>query len=378
MSFVCRSCAKQAQALSSSSTTAARTATRHFSQSTSALARHSVPEFPESSSAELNAVLSTLRTDHLMPIYLTHEQKRLIYRRKYRNRLLNTPTSVSVRDEEFDLQPLDRNAKTVERKHLIQSAIKQIIATEDWQQVAPLMDGLAALNRSASQAHMEKLIRNAARGGAYGIVVQALRKTEWKQLAMRSASLRNTIVRGMRQTAEHGGWSEEALARAIRYAEDVMVSLNDARKIAPSAEGDALADPLVIAVWLELYAVRATTYSNGQDVDGNVSKYFQRLVKCFDAEKVYTNTHQAHLSNKTDLAVNNEFMRLLPLWQSVSLATRILSENDESSAALREYAQSLEAKLSGAVEGYRKTPLTEGSYPALAVREYELASKHVA
>ncbi|KAF2153425.1 hypothetical protein K461DRAFT_321080 [Myriangium duriaei CBS 260.36] len=376
MSFVCRGCAMQAQPISSANVPV-RTAARHFSSSSrmGVLPRHSVPVFPESSSQELNTMLSTLRNDHLMPAFLSADQQRLIYRRKFQKRLENVPTTAEIRGEEFDLRPLDRNAMTVQRKHLIKSSIDTLIEAEDWAQVAPMLQGLAALGKHSSAAHMEKLIRNVAAAGGFGVVVQALRTAEWKKISVRTKHVRRAAVRGMRQTAEHGGWSKESVDRAVRHAEEVLLSFEDARHVGKlSAKVDPLIDPLLMAAWLELYAVRAYKYNDGKDEDGKVRVYFDRLVRRFDPAR----NEYASLESKPDLAINNEFMRLLPMWQGVSLAAKVLDGPALSQAGqLRQYAKSCGDILAKNVEQLRNGEVKPGSYADLAIKEYELAAENI-
>lgn len=224
-----------------------------------------------------------------------------------------------------------------------------------------------------------------------GPVVQVLRTAEWQALLGRSKGVRRAVVRGVRQSAEVGGWSKEALDRAVRYAEDVAVSLGAAR--VGRMEDDGVGDALLVAAWLEVYAVRAVKFGRGV---GEVERYFARVAGCFDAEKLVgwniafwmrnleLTWVQKHLLQKDDLDHNTEFMRLLALWQGVALAEKVLPASSPAFSSpkaeeLHQYADSARERLAKTVDAIKaRGSVAEGSYAGIAVKEYELAAANIA
>ena len=59
-----------------------------------------IPAFTETSSPDLNDVLSSMRTKHITPAYLRKPERRLIYGTKYRQTLADNPQVATVGEEE--------------------------------------------------------------------------------------------------------------------------------------------------------------------------------------------------------------------------------------------------------------------------------------
>ncbi|PSK36729.1 hypothetical protein B9Z65_1912 [Elsinoe australis] len=381
MGFVCRSCARKARSITHGARSSG-VSLRPFSHGARLQRSHAVPDFAESSSAELNNVLSTLRNEHILPAYLNEAQQRLVYRKKYRSELENSTVTIAVEHEEFDLKPLDKTKLLPKRKPLVKQAIDLITEEKDWAQVYPLLEGLAKIGNAADQATIEKLIRRAALEGHFGVIAQCLRAAERTGLTMRDKYVLHGVLRGLRQTAERSGWKQGSLDRAIRYGDEVAALLAngehmDTKKIprrqANVATGNPLKNPLNMATWLELHAVRAYKYGAGKDVDNKIRTFYERLVACFSTEKT-----PGWLST-TPLDLPRQFSRLMPLWQGVLLSTKVLgSRVPPESNQLQEFANACGESLSKTVAHLREQGQhAEGSYAATAIKEYDLARKHI-
>ncbi|PNS16527.1 hypothetical protein CAC42_261 [Sphaceloma murrayae] len=375
--FVCRSCARRAQSITPSTRSL-----RHFSQSSRPRRSHAVPDFTSTSSSELNEVLSTLRNDHILPAYLNRSQQRLVFRKKYRSELENSSVTVSVEHEDFELKALDRGQTMAERKPLVKKAIDLVTQEKAWGQVYPLLEGLAKIRDATDQATMEKLIRRAAMEGRFGVVVQCLKAAERTGLTMRDKYVFKGVLRGLRQIVERRGWEQGALDRAIRYGNEVAVLMVDGehmsskripRKEAAVVEGNPLKNPISMATWLELHAVRAYKYGNEQDDTSKLKAYHDRIVSCFNAKRA------PEWLSATPLDIPNQFLRLLPLWQGVLLTNKVLrTELPPKSKSLQDFAVSCGESLSKTVSYLREQgDHPEGSYAATAIAEYDIARKHI-
>ncbi|KAF4555106.1 Hypothetical protein D9617_3g021760 [Elsinoe fawcettii] len=379
--FVCRSCARKARA-PSSSIRSGNIKSRPFSSTVRTRRSHAVPSFHQDCSPELNTILSTLRNEHILPAYLNEAQQRLVFRKKYRSELENSPVSISIEDEEFNLKPLNRNAVEGERKPLLRQAIELITMEKEWTQIFPLLEGMAKMGTPVDQATIEKLIRKASLEGHFGVILQALKAAERTGLTMRDRYVLHGVLRGLRTSAERGKWQQGTLDKAIRYADEVAALLSDkghmdadkiSRRQAVMVKGNPLRNPLNMATWLELHGVRSYLYGGGQDPGGKIQAFYQRMLDCFDPTK-----KPAWLA-ETRIDISSQFFRIMPIWQSVLLSTKVLgTDTPKRSEPLQEFATQCGESLSQTVAQLRDEGKHEpGSLAETAIKQYELARKHI-
>ncbi|KAF2220596.1 hypothetical protein BDZ85DRAFT_321368 [Elsinoe ampelina] len=379
--FVCRSCARRARAIPSSSARSS-IASRPFSSTSRSRRSHAVPAFHQECSPELNTILSTIRNDHFLPAYLNDTQERMVFRKKYRSELENSPVSISIEDEDFNLKPLDRDAVEGERKALLKQALELITLEKEWTQLFPFLEGVAKVGNSLDQATVEKLIRKASLEEHFGVILQALKAADRTGLTMKDKFVLRGSIRALRTTAERANWQQVGLNKAIRYADDVAALLSDRshmdaakipRREAVTVMGKPLSRPFNMAVWLELHAVRSYLYGGGKDEAGKIRALYERLMSCYDPEK------KPKWLNNERLDISTQFMHIMPLWQGVLLSTKLLgTDTPQGSEQLQAFAAECGEVLSKNVAQLRdQGEHKPGSWADTAIQQYGLARKHI-
>lgn len=231
----------------------------------------------------------TLRNSHIVPAYLNKRQRHLVFGDKFKTELENNPAYATLGEEEVQLKHVDRRTEIPSRKPLINKAVAMMQTDQDWKQLPAMLEGLHKAEAKPDAAFHHKLIRKAVEAGQLGLVVKTLNRSSTTGITLKDENIFNTVLWGLHEYAQVGGWEEARVRKAIRYGQEIAQMLESKehgteRKISPN---DPRTRPATIAVYLELAAVLAQKYQGGQDVDGNVARFTERLMACFsDASQV--------------------------------------------------------------------------------------------
>lgn len=188
---------------------------------------------------------------------------------------------------------MDRRTEIPNRTKLLNQAL-ELMAKEGesgkgWVNLPSLLAGvegarIAGRGRKGEREarRMGKVVRMAGNVGRLGVVVQCLREVERTGMSLRDAEVLDEVLWQLHAHAQRGEWSEEAVGRARKWAEQVAGLLERQEHGGGSyVRGrDVRMQPKVIGVFLELAAVNAYKYQGGKDVDGKVKAYTERLLAC--------------------------------------------------------------------------------------------------
>ena len=243
-----------------------------------------IPSFTETSSPELNDVLSSIRTKHITPSYLRESERRLIFGTKFRQTLADNPQVATVGEEEVPLEWMDRTREIPNRTRLLNQAVDLMAQAEskDWQNLPALLTGLSYARSVPGEKRMERIVRKAVLAGRLDIVVQCLQQGEHSGMNLQVEGVLERSLWGLHHLAQTNEWGKEAMSKAMVYAQKLS-NLMETKHHGGGwflRQNDPRRRPEVIGVFLELAAVYAYKHLDGKDVDGSVMMYAERLMDC--------------------------------------------------------------------------------------------------
>lgn len=119
------------------------------------------------------------------------------------------------------------------------------------------------------------------RTGQLGTLISCLQQAGRTGMSLRHTGVLDAVMWGLHREASRDKWSEEALTTARKHARLVALLLEgDAHTPEKGVvvKRDHRSRPYVVAAFLELEAAWALKYQDGQDVDGKVKMYTERLL----------------------------------------------------------------------------------------------------
>ncbi|KAK4542289.1 hypothetical protein LTR36_006942 [Oleoguttula mirabilis] len=368
MSTICARCALRLQR-------AAQTETRHasqraFSQTTTRRKHHGIPTFTETSTPELNDVLASMRSKHFTPAYLHASERRLIFGTKNRQTLADNPQTVTVGDEDIELQWLDRRNDIPNRTTLFHRAIDLMAAGTDskaWSNLPSLLAGLKGAGAKVEEKMMGKVVRKAVGAGRIAIVVQCLQQGGHTGMTLQSEQILEHVIWGLHMTAQRDGeWSEEAVLKALKAANQLGLLLETEEHGGGRylREHDPRRRAEVLGVFLELAAVHAYKFQGGKDVDGKVKIYAERLLGCIDGAA------QPLSHAPVPTGPQYEMLHGIPIWHGLHLAEKILGKGLPQPQVAKKVRQDYEAGLTILAQAIEAQQPKAGSYGDQAVRAW--------
>ena len=246
-----------------------------------------LPVFDETSSPELDAVLSDLRYRIFLPNgYLNKSQHKLVFREEFRSQLENQPVKVTIGNEDIELKHFDQynlpNAWQLTSR--IFELLGQNKQVQDWYNVVPnLMYGFQDIGFGMNPAKMEKLVRIATNVGMQEVVIRCVQQVKDTNLSLRYPGVRYEVLRGIHVYAQDRGrqsWGQKATQRALNWMKQLALQLEDRLHGGGHLNKihDPRVSPAVIGLLLELNAVKAYRQSDALDVKNDVRTYAERLM----------------------------------------------------------------------------------------------------
>lgn len=292
MASICSRCALRLQRAAAAES---RVASRRSFSSTP-FKRRGLAKFTETSQPELDNVLSTLRDKHFLPAALSNRERNLIFKPKNRKLIEDNPTSVTMGDEDFQLQHIDRMNDIPSRHDLIPQAIKLMAQGEskDWSNLPALLSGLHQAKMTPADQSMAKMIYMATSCGRFGTILQCLHQAHNTGMTMKKNKILNAVIWSLHHIGQMADWSESALEKAIRDANEVAMQLEDEEHGTGRfiQANDPRRRPYVLGTFLELAAVQAFKFQDGKDIDGKVKAYSERLLSNIEGhEQVNISLH---------------------------------------------------------------------------------------
>lgn len=252
---------------------------------------------------------------------------------------------VDIADESVQLEPLDATKDIPDSWKSMEKALDLMRdGTGDWANVVGLLAGMRTAGRRFKSWQYEYVIRTAGEAGAGYVVVDAARAVRRTGLELRDLRLVREAFWACRSKAAREGWKAEPTEKALAWARQLAGLLDDSAhcgKLNLVGGRDPRIQPDIIAVVLELAAMRASRHTGGKDVDGKVLMYAERLMPNLEGA--------AEEDIGQEVARNDyEVLRWLPVLNGLELAQKVLGEQmPAKQTATRKIAQ-LRTKLSAA------------------------------
>lgn len=192
----------------------------------------------------------------------------------------------NVAGEEIPLQWLGRQLPP--RAKLFRQAVSHITSDSTgkaWQNLPALLAGMKDSKAVPGGPVMAEIIRKAAMQGRLGVIVVCLQSVESTGMSLKHPDVAEAMVWSLRYHAQRNHWSEEAVTKSLKWAEQVAVMMErgvHGGGSRVSEKDDFRSQPWVIATFLELAAVDAYRWRDGRDEDGKVRIYAERLLDSID------------------------------------------------------------------------------------------------
>lgn len=256
-----------------------------------------------------------MRSLYFVPAYLPERERRLIYRPKNKQYLESFPQTYQMGDEDIPLQWIDRQKEIPARKSIINNILRLMREGErrEWNNLPSLLEGLQQCLRSAGSTKTDKIdfakiVRLALLSHRMSIVLDCLVKSEKTGLTLQDGDVMGEVFWGLRSIPQKRGWSEGAMNKALEHAKRVANLLETEKHRASHAPNsasmlDGRARPEVVGVLLELVAVQAYQHFDGQDTDGSVRAYAERLLRNLDSSKSVSVVRKPHVCGVQQLTI---------------------------------------------------------------------------
>ncbi|MCJ1316036.1 hypothetical protein MMC15_001356 [Xylographa vitiligo] len=316
---------------------------RPFSSTPPHRAHGPLPTFPTTSSAPLDALLATFRTNIFLPAHLLRAQRALIFRPSLHHHLtgddplvltLPTASPTGRSHEAFTLAPLDHLRDEPATAPAFHALLALLRTPADWLVLPLFLAGLRSSGRTLRPALLEKMVRRAAAAGRMGVVGECARMVARTGVRLDSVGLAREALWGAVQTGILAGWSAEGTAAAARQAEGLLVLMEEPAHVAGGAKpraaggGDPRRAPEVLGAGMGLVALRALRAGEG-DVGGRVERGATRMLGCWG---------NADLSVREEgwWDANRALMCWAPVEVGMRVAVRVLGEGSELGRRLEE------------------------------------------
>ncbi|KAL1970881.1 hypothetical protein VTN77DRAFT_2715 [Rasamsonia byssochlamydoides] len=294
--------------------------------------KNAIPTFPPTSSPELDQALNRFRQELFIPFGLGEKQRRLMFRQRYAHKLEEEPVTVTVgEDEKFQLRPMDPQSRP--RKEEIVDVVKLMKTTKDWQNIIPFLTALRMSRRYLKLSRWEWLVRKAGEANALGIILECAKQAERTGLQLKHVDLVHRLFFALHLKAQAAEFQGEATAKALSLARQAVMLMEAPEHVNHDIQWDPKRRPSLIGVLLELSAARALNEFQGDDADGHVRAYAQRLLATWPLGSFEEEPKKWH-------RVDRLLQENVPIWNGIRLALQV-----HGIAADKALATSLKARL---------------------------------
>lgn len=251
--------------------------------STASASTAGVPSFGPVSTPALEKQLKYIRERLFVPMYMTEHQRRLMFRARYRNRLVEEQVKVTIGDEEFTLYP--RIRQELPDKETVFATMQQMKTPKDWENLIPLLIGLRKSNFSVHRSSYEKWIRLAGKSGATGVILELAKQTKRTGFTLESYGAGFQLALSLYQRAEAAGFKGEVVSTALRQIEQAAQMMNTPEHTNRDPLLDPKRQPWFIGTCLQLSAAQALE-NPGEDADTKVASYAKKLMGNWELVKL--------------------------------------------------------------------------------------------
>ena len=414
---ICRSCRRALFLASSSSLASSRQLQpssssqprrRPFSQ-TSAFRAKTLPHFPETTSSELNDLLSTVRTTHLLASLLAKPHRNLVYKPKNHTLLRNDPgVNITLADgERIRLQPITDLPpfpvrKTELRRYLdiltkssttntssdsddssepIQSSVVEP-DTEDtsppdpttslspsstpsapqdpWSTLLPLLSGFADTTVPVSATFRENVTRKAGETHNLHRILEVAESVKLTGFTLADENVTREIMLQCHSLVQQGvtNGDKKMVEKGWRYARHVVMDMMEMRGhcarqgLSKFGKGqrDLRGDLWIVGALFEACVAKVVVVDGGKDEAGLVQQMVKRVLGVVRNTAVMA---QAPGEEENKLWVERRLERRVPLWNGLRMALNTKGLVIDGGEGERKGLERLLVKLDGEVQDLR-------------------------
>lgn len=341
---------------------------RCFSASATRQAGH-VITFSKSSNKELDDILHELQHKILLPSLLPVEQRKKIFRARYKEKLEQNPIEIEIDGQRIKFRNMDwRQGEVPNARKLFYRALDKMQTKEDWQKLPRLLEAIYYnANRKFEAQDWPKIVRKAGFSGNLGPVIDAAKKPERTGMKLDASEKVQEIMSFAVWEAAASGFEPWALETALRSAERILELMGQdghefnhkdkeylgvvRRRFPPRRDPQILATPLFLTAMLAVRHGKA-------DYQDRMRRYAQAIVGSWPEGEglLGLHPHEAYVDGENGmeyLMEKNKFLLVAsPILKGFELAMEGLGGDLASEIKLRrdplaeEVQSALEAQAS--------------------------------
>jgi hypothetical protein len=305
-----------------------------------------VPTFTETSSPELDSLLSVLRSKLMLPAHLSKQQTDLIHKPKHKRLLSAEPVTAQIAGEEFQLEHIDIAKDVPAARRALNEAINLMKEKRDWDNLPSILEGFKNAKARLLPYDWNKMVRKAGLAGRSDVILECVRRVSATGFRLKHGDLVSELMWQLQIKAVESDWSQKQTGKALSWAERITVLLEDPRHSGGRVvdpKDDPRAWPEVIGILLQLAAVRAARYLGCKDEDGKVTLYAERLLGTSLDVKMELKDPDAP---PTAFALDTYLARAVPVLYGMKVSQTVLDPTSKIATELNEKSAELEATIS--------------------------------
>ncbi|KAL8912092.1 MAG: hypothetical protein Q9171_002880, partial [Xanthocarpia ochracea] len=284
-----------------------------------------LPSFAPTSSPELDALLSTFRSNVFLPSHLLKLQQNLIYKKKNHRLLTNTeePATVRLGNEVHALKPLDHRVDEPNTRKSMAQIVELCKEGRDWVNMVPFLMGLKTAGRKVKWWQFEKIIRRMGVKGGLGAVMEMARRVEETGVKLGHVQVAREAMWGGVLKCVQSGWSKEGVKEGEKFVEAMWQMLSEERHVDRNATGketDPKMKPEIVGVLLWIRALRSSLFGESQDVDGKIKRAAEMVLAVWKNADLTVDDNGWY-------DANHKLMMWTPVWHGMKMARKIVGEN---------------------------------------------------
>ncbi|KAL8798288.1 MAG: hypothetical protein Q9200_007798, partial [Gallowayella weberi] len=284
-----------------------------------------VPTFTPTSSPDLDALLTTFRTNVFLPSHLHSLQKNLVYKTKNHHLLTNPdePATVQLGSETHPLKPLSRLHDEPSTHKSFNTILELCKEPKDWVNMVPFLIGLKTAGRKISSGQFEKMVRRMAEKGGLGVLLEMARRVEVTGMKLGDVGVAREVMWGAVGRCINTGCSEEGVKDGAKFVNTIWEMLSEERhkdKNARGRDGDPKIKPEVIGAVLWMRAVRSIVLEQGQDGNGEVKRAVEMVLAVWKTADLTVKKEGWH-------DANHKLLMWAPVLHAMKMARRIVGPN---------------------------------------------------
>ena len=292
--------------------------------------------FTPTTSPELDALLSTFRTNIFLPAHLLKLQQNLIYRKKNRRLLTDTdePATAKIGNEVHALKPLNRLTDEPSTSKSLAQMVELCKEGKDWVNMVPFLIELKTAGRKVKGPQFEKMVRRMGEEGGLGVIIEMARRVEGTGMRLGELGIAREALWGAVMKYIRSERNEAAVQDAHKFIEAIWQLLSDERHVDRPATGKKASDPKthpeIIGVLLWIRALKASLLADNQDADGTVKRAAEMVLAVWNRDENKTNNNNT-IGDDEDTTnwydANRTLIMWAPVWHGMHMARGIVGEN---------------------------------------------------